>query len=1062
MWIVKLALRRPYTFVVMALAILLAGGLAIARMPADIFPEINIPIVSVVWSFGGMTPEDMADMITTRSERGLTQTVNDIEHMESQSYAGVSVTRLYFYPNAKIEAAIAQIAAQANTLVGYLPQGARPPNILTYNAASVPILQLGLSSDTLSEQEIQDIATNFIRTQLATIQGAAVASPYGGKQRVVMVDINPDALFSRGLSATDISAALNNQSIILPAGSAKIGTKEYRVEMNNTPSVVDQFNRLPIKSVNGTTIYMRDVAQVRDGYMVQTNIVRHNGVRGALLTALKNGDASTIDIVKRIKEALPRIESTLPPGLKIDTLFDQSIFVKAAIQDVLREAAAAAGLTGLMILLFLGSWRSTLIVCISIPLSIFTSLTILYALGETVNIMTLGGMALAVGILVDDATVEIENIHRNIGMGKTIVKAILDGAQQIAVPAFVSTLCICIVFVPVAFLSGTAKYLFTPLAMAVALAMGASYLLSRTLIPTLIRFLIPAELHLYQHADGQEAEVERPSLLWNVHRTFNHGFEKMREAYSGFLGAALERRGLVVACFIVLSGACVALYPYIGTNFFPAVDAGQIRLHVRAASGSRIEETEQKFAEVERTMREVIPPSDLKDILDNIGLPVSGNNLAMGDTVTMGTFDGEILVSLRDGHRSTWDYVRELRKRLPRLYPDLTFFFQPADIVGQILNFGLPAPIDVQVGGPLRNLDKDFDIAAGIASRVSAVPGAVDVHVHQVRDVPMMKITVDRDRASQLGFTQADVASGVLISLSSSMQVGPNYWINPANGVDYNVAVQTPTYNMESAQEVMDTPIHVGRSTELLSNMATAKRGLTAAVVSHYNVQPVVDVYANIQDRDLGGVAGDVDKIIADYSRKLPAGSYIDTRGQVETMRSSFVGMAYGLIFAIVLVYFIMVINFQSWTDPFIILMAIPGALSGILLILFFSHTTISVPALMGAIMSIGVGTANSILLVTFANDLRREGADVLTAAYQAGRTRLRPVVMTAVAMIAGMVPMALGLGQGGEQNAPLGRAVIGGLVVATIATLFVVPVVYSLLRKAPPKTFDRLETETA
>ena len=1062
MWIVKLALRRPYTFVVMALAILLAGGLAIARMPADIFPEIDIPIVSVVWSFGGMTPEDMADMITTRSERGLTQNVNDIEHMESQSYAGVSVTRLYFYPNAKIEAAIAQIAAQSNTLVGYLPQGARPPNILTYNAASVPVLQLGLSSETLSEQEIQDIATNFIRTQLATIQGASVPPPFGGKQRVVMVDINPDALFSHGLSATDISAALNKESVILPAGSAKIGAREYRVEMNNTPSVVDQFNRLPVKTVNGSTIYMRDVAQVRDGYTVQTNIVRHDGIRGALLTAIKNGDASTIDIVKRIKEELPRIESTLPPGLKIDTLFDQSIFVRSAIQDVLREGAAAAGLTGLMILLFLGSWRSTLIVCISIPLSIFASLTILYAMGETVNIMTLGGMALAVGILVDDATVEIENIHRNIGMGKGIVQAILDGAQQIAVPAFVSTLCICIVFVPVAFLSGTAKYLFMPLAMAVALAMGASYLLSRTLIPTLIRFLIPAELHLYQHAEGEDAEVARPSLLWRAHRIFNHGFEKMREAYSGFLGAALERRGLVVACFIVLSGACVALYPYIGTNFFPAVDAGQIRLHVRAPSGSRIEETEQKFAQVEQTLRQVIPPSDLKDILDDIGLPTSGTNMAMGDSVTLGTFDGEILVSLKPGHRSTWDYVRELRKRLPQVYPDLTFFFQPADIVSQILNFGLPAPIDVEIGGPLRNLDKDFDLAAAISNRVSAVPGAVDVHVHQLRDVPMMKITVDRDRASQLGFTQADVASGLLISLSSSMQVGPNYWINPANGVDYNVAVQTPTYNMDSAQDVMDTPIHAGGSTELLSNLATAKRGLTAAVVSHYNVQPVVDVYANIQGRDLGSVASDVDKIIAEYSRKLPAGSYIDTRGQVETMRSSFAGMAYGLIFAIILVYFIMVINFQSWTDPFIILMAIPGALSGILLILFFTHTTASVPALMGAIMSIGVGTANSILLVTFANDLRRqEGLDAVSAAYQAGRTRLRPVVMTAVAMVAGMIPMALGLGEGGEQNAPLGRAVIGGLIVATIATLFVVPVIYSLLRKAPPKTFDRLETES-
>ena len=1060
MWIVRLALRRPYTFVVMALAIMLAGGLSIMRMPADIFPEIDIPIVSVVWQYGGLTPEDMSDMITTRAERSMTTTVNDIEHMESQSYAGISVIRMYFHPGAKIEAAIAQISAQSNQLVGYLPVGARAPAIIRYNAAAVPILQLGLSSSTLSEQDIADLGSNFIRTQLATIQGASVPPPYGGKQRQIMVDINTDALFSRGLSATDISAALNNESVILPTGSAKIGPREYRVEMNNTPSVVEQFNGLPVKSMKGTTIYMRDIAQVRDGYAVQTNIVRHNGERGALLTALKSGGASTIDIVARIKEALPRIASTLPPGLKIDMLFDQSIFVRAAIRDVLKEAAAAAALTGLMILLFLGSWRSTIIVCISIPLSILTSLSILYGLGQTINIMTLGGMALAVGILVDDATVEIENIHRNLGMGKGIVEAILDGAAQIAVPAFVSTLCICIVFVPVAFLTGTAKYLFTPLAMAVALAMGASYLLSRTLVPTMIRFLLPAELHLYKDPDG-ETEVENPSLLWRIHRRFHHGFEKLRDFYSSFLASALHHRGLVVVCFAILSVACVALYPYIGTDFFPRVDAGQIRLHVRAASGARIEETEQKFVQVERTMREIIPANELSDILDDIGLPSGGNNLAYGDSVTLGSFDGEILVSLKPEHHSTWEYVRELRRRLPLEYPDMTFFFQPADIVGQILNFGLPAPIDVQVGGPRRNEDKDFAIAGEISRRISRIPGATDVHVHQVKDVPMMRVDVDRDRASQMGYSQKDVAQGMLISLSSSFQVGANYWVNPANGVDYNVAVQTPTYRMESAEQLMNTPItggNGGNPTQLLSNVASVTRGLTSAVMSHYNVQPVFDVYANVQDRDLGGVAGEVDKVIAEYKTKLPAGSYIDTRGQVETMRSSFLGMAYGLVFAIILVYFIMVVNFQSWTDPFIILMAVPGALSGILLILFFTGTTISVPALMGAIMSIGVGTANSILLVTFANDLRREGADVLTAAYQAGRTRLRPVVMTAMAMLAGMIPMALGFGEGGEQNAPLGRAVIGGLMIATVATLFVVPVVYSLLRKAPPKTFDRIE----
>jgi multidrug efflux pump subunit AcrB len=1058
MWIVRLALRRPYTFVVMALAIVLAGGVAISRMPADIFPEINIPIVSVIWQYNGLSPEDMSDIFTTRSERGMSTTVNDIERIESQTLAGISLIRIFFHPNAKIEAAVGQIAAQTNSQLGFLPEGARPAQILRYNAAAVPVLQLGLSSDTLSEQEVYDLGNNFLRTQLATIQGASVPPPYGGKQRNIMVDIDPHALFARGLSATDVSAALNTQSVILPTGSAKIGSREYRVEMNNTPTVVEAFNRLPLKSVNGSTIFMRDVAQVRDGYSVQTNIVRHNGKRGALMMTLKNGGASTLEVVRRIKDILPRVLSTLPPGMKVNLLFDQSIFVSAAIQDVLKEAAAAALLTGLMILLFLGSWRSTLIVCISIPLSILTSLAILYVLGETINIMTLGGMALAVGILVDDATVEIENIHRNLGLGKPIVPAILDGAQQIAVPAFVSTLCICIVFVPVSFLTGTAKYLFTPLAMAVAFAMAASYLLSRTLIPTMVRFLLPAELRLYQ---TPENEVSESGLLWRIHRGFHHGFEKLRDGYSGILESALHHRGLVVVAFLVVSAASAGLYTFIGSDFFPKVDAGQIRLHVRAATGSRIEETEQKFVNVEAAIRHIIPPEEVADVLDDIGLPQSSFNLSFGDNVTLGSFDGEILVSLRPGeHHSTWDYIREMRRQLPQQFPDMTFFFQPGDIVGQILNFGLPAPIDVQIAGPLRNTDKDFELATEMSHRIALIPGTADVHVHQLRDVPMMRVDVDRDRASQMGFTQRDVASGMLISLSSSFQTGANYWVNPANGVDYNVSVQTPTYKMDSAEAIMNTPIHpvAGTSTQMLSNLATVQRGLTSAVVSHYNVQPIFDVYANVQDRDLGSVAAQVDKVIAEYTPKLPAGSYIDTRGQVETMRSSFIGMSYGLIFAIILVYFVMVINFQSWTDPFIILMAVPGALSGILLILFFTHTTVSVPALMGAIMSIGVGTANSILLVTFANDLRREGMDVLEAAFHAGRTRLRPVIMTAIAMLAGMIPMSLGLGQGGEQNAPLGRAVIGGLMLATVATLFVVPVVYSLLRKKAPKTFDRIE----
>jgi multidrug efflux pump subunit AcrB len=1070
MWIVRLALRRPYTFVVMALAILLIGGVATNRMPTDIFPEINIPVVSVIWSYAGVSPEEMADVITTRSERGITTSVNDIEHQESQSLTGLAVIKVFFHPNAKIEAGVAQLAAQTQSVLHVLPQGITPPSILRYNASSVPILQLGLSSETLSEQEEFDLGYNFIRTQLANVQGASFPLPYGGRPRQIMVDLNPQAMFARGLSPADISAALSDQSLILPTGTAKIGSREYAVQLNNSPTVIEAFNRIPIKTVNGATILMRDVAQVRDGYAVQTNIVRHNGRRGALLTVLKNGGASTLDIVQKIKDTLPRIKQTLPPALNMSTLFDQSVFVRSAIAGVVKEAAIAAVLTGLMILLFLGSWRSTLIVCVSIPLSIMTSLAVLYLLGETVNVMTLGGMALAVGILVDDATVEIENIHRNLGLGKPVVRAILDGAQQIAVPAFVSTLCICIVFVPVIFLTGAARYLFTPLALAVALAMAASYLLSRTLIPTMIRYLIPAELRLYRGPEG-EADVDDAGFLWHVHHLFHRGFEKMREAYSRILAAALEHRKAVVVCFLLVTAACAALFPLVGNDFFPQVDAGQIRLHVRCPGGTRIEETEQKFAQVENTIRNVIPREELSDILDNIGLPYSGFNIAFSDSVTLGSFDGEILVSLRPGdHHPTFDYIRELRTRLNREYPDLTFFFQPADIVGQILNFGLPAPIDVQVVGPVKNLEKNYGIAREIAQRVQRIPGAVDVHVHQVNDVPLMKFDVDRTRARELGYSQRDVASSMLISLSSSGQLSPNWWVNPSNNVDYLVAVQTPQYKMDSSEALLNTPlapagaagaaINSNGPRQLLGNVAHMERGLTASVINHYNVQPLCDVYANVQDRDLGSVAREVDKVLDEYRPKLPAGSFFETRGQVRTMQQSFTGMSYGLIFAIVLVYFVMVVNFQSWTDPFIILMAVPGALAGILLMLFLSRTTVSVPALMGAIMSIGVGTANSILLVNFANDLRRMGVDARTAAYEAGRTRLRPVVMTALAMLAGMVPMALAIGEGGEQNAPLGRAVIGGLALATVATLFFVPVVYSILRKSPPRDYDEVEAE--
>ncbi len=1062
MWIVQLALRRPYTFVVMALCIVVLGVLAMVRMPADIFPDINIPVVSVIWSYGGLSPEEMAEIITTRSERGFTSAVNDIEHMESTSLIGMSVIRIYFHPNARIDAAVSQLAAQSQSTLKSLPPGSTPPNVIRYNAATVPILDLGLSSDTLTEQEEYDLGYNFIRTQLANIEGASIPLPYGGRPRQVMIDINPQALYSHGLGANDVSAALNSQNLILPTGFARIGTREYSVQLNNSPAVVEAFNRLPVKTVNGATIYLRDLAQVRDGYAVQTNMVRHNGTRGALLTVLKNGASSTLDVVRQIKAILPRVQSTMPPALRITQLFDQSVFVSAAISGVVREAFAAALLTGLMILLFLGSWRSTLIVCISIPLSILTSLAVMSLLGETINIMTLGGLALAVGILVDDATVEIENIHRNLGMQKGVVRSILDGAQQIAVPAFVSTLCICIVFVPVIFLRGVAQYLFTPLALAVVLAMLASYLLSRTLIPTMVRYLIPAELRFYEHGEDHEEDIPDAGLIWNIHHRFNNLFERMRDGYSSLLHSTLAHRKLVLGLFFGLALGCVGLYPFIGQDFFPQVDAGQIRLHVRCPGGTRIEETELQFSRVEDAIRRVIPPKEIADVLDNIGLPYNGFNMAFTDSVTLGSFDGEILVSLKPGgHGPTWDYVRQLRGALSREFPDLTFFFQPADIVSQILNFGLPAPIDVQVVGPIKNAPKNYEIAREVARRLTRLPGAADVHVHQVNDVPLMRINVDRTRASVMGLQQKDVANDMLMALSSSGQVSPNWWVNPANSVDYLVAVQTPEYKVDSAEALLNTPVHTGGAgAQMLGNLAQVERGYTASVVNHYNVQPVYDVYANVQDRDLGSFAKDAAKVVDGMKSKLPAGSFFETRGQVATMQASFEGMAYGLIFAILLVYFLMVVNFQSWTDPFIILMALPGALAGILLMLFFTRTTISVPALMGAIMSIGVGTANSILLVTFANDLRRDGLDAMTAAYEAGRTRLRPVVMTAVAMLAGMVPMALGLGEGGEQNAPLGRAVIGGLMMATVATLFVVPVVYSYMRKTPPKTFEHILPE--
>lgn len=1054
MWIVKLALRRPYTFVVMAVLIAILGGAAIVSMPTDIFPDIDIPVVSVIYSYSGVSPEEMANRIATVAERSMTTAVNDIEHMESQSYAGATVIRIYFQPNAKVEMGIAQLNSISQTLLRIMPPGTFPPNVIKYNASSVPILQLSINSKTIPEQGLFDYGQNFIRTQLATVQGASVPLPFGGRFRNIMVDLDPAALYAKQLSATDVSQALNLQNLILPAGTAKVGDREYLVRLNSSPALVSAINEMPIKTVNGATVFIKDIGQVRDGYSVQTNIVRDNGARAALLTVLKNGKASTLEIVDSVKRALPRIMAGLPKELNIRYLLDQSVFVRAAIDGVVHEAIIAAVLTGLMILLFIGSWRSTLTVSISIPLSILCSLIVLNLTGQTINVMTLGGLALAVGILVDDATVTIENIHRNMEQKKPLTRAILDGAQQIAVPAFVSTLSICIVFVPVLLLTGPARYLFTPLAMAVVFAMLASYLLSRTLVPTMVHYLSRSEIEIYQRGE-EHAHLNGP--VWRVHRAFNKRFEHARESYRSALAWCLDRRGLVAILFGVFVAGSFLLIFVIGEDFFPYVDSGQMRLHVRAKPGTRLEQTERIFSRVEDEIRAEIPPPELVNILDNIGLPTGSMNLAFGDSGTIGPGDGEILISLRERqHRPTQELMRTLRRRLEEKFPDLIFFFQPANITNQILNFGLPAPIDVQVVG--RNQAGNYQIARELKQRIERVPGAVDVHIHQELNYPEVRLEVDRTRAAEAGLTQRDVANSLLISLSSSGQVAPNQWLNPATGVNYQINVQTPQYRINSFDSLFSTPIAAPGAprAQLLSNLATLQRGTSTQIVNHYNVQPLYNVYASVDQRDLGSVASEVNRIVKEIEPKLPRGSFIDVRGQVQTMNQSFRRLGLGLIFAVVLVYLLMVVNFQSWLDPFIILMAIPGALAGILWMLFVTQTTLNVPSLMGAIMSIGVATANSILVVTFANDQRLAGRNAIEAALDAGYTRIRPVIMTALAMIIGMTPMALGLGVGGEQNAPLGRAVIGGLIVATFATLFFVPVIYSFLRKRPPVDLDR------
>ncbi len=1095
MWIVRLALRRPYTFVVMSLAILLLGISAILSMAIDIFPYIDIPVISIVWNYNGISPDEMEKRIVTVFERSMTTSVNDIEHIESQSYTGVAVVRVYFHPRAKAEMAMAQITAMAQSITRAMPPGIFPPAILKYDASSVPILQLGLESKTLSEQEIQDLGQNFIRTPLATVQGAAVPSPYGGKQRQIVVDLDPAQMYAKQVSATDVSNAVNLQSLIIPAGTVKIANREYQVRLNSSPEVLAELNNLPVKTVNGATIYLKDVSTVHDGFSVQTNIVRTNGTRGALLTVLRNGQASTLDIVNQVKAALPKIFASMPPELKVRQLFDQSLFVRSAIGGVLKESISAAILTGLMILLFLGSWRSTVIVCLSIPLSILTSLVILNLMGQTINVMTLGGLALAVGILVDDATVEIENTHRNLAMKKPLVRAVLDGAQQIAVPAFVSTLSICIVFVPVLLLTGAAKYLFTPLALAVVFAMLASYMLSRTLIPTMVHYLLKVEVDMYRSGEhGEGASSKGHSIIWRIHFAFNRRFERFRAAYTGLLDWALDHRAPVLTGFMIFALGSLGLVYLIGSDFFPTVDSGQIRLHVRGPAGTRIEQTEQIFADVENEIHNVIPAGELDTVLDNIGLPPGGFNLGFGDNPNIGASDGDVLISLNEKHTSTAIYTDTLRKRLNQKFPDEEFYFEAANITNQILNFGLPAPIDVQVTG--RDSGPNYQIAKQLAARIAQIPGAADVHVHQVVDAPELRVNVDRTKAGQIGLTQRDVANSVLISLSGSGQVAPNQWLNWQNGVNYQILVQTPQYKLDSVDSLMQTPISplnnavlsttlgstmgsatasssstgaapsqsstaygnpgaLPYQTQLLSNLATLRHASSSEIVNHYNVQPVFDVFANIDRTDLGSVASKIRKIMLET--KIPKSSSLMLRGQAATMQTSFQRLGLGLLAAIVLVYLLMAVNFQSWVDPFIILTALPGALAGILWMLFATQTTFSVPSLMGAIMCIGVATANSILMVVFANDERMEGKGVRAAALSAGYTRLRPVLMTALAMIVGMLPMSLGLGEGGEQNAPLGRAVIGGLLMATVTTLFVVPIVYSYLRKLPPVDHDRL-----
>ncbi|WP_334025766.1 efflux RND transporter permease subunit [Burkholderia gladioli] len=1044
MWIVRLALRRPHTFVVLALLIAIAGPLAILRTPTDIFPNIDIPVVSIVWQYNGFSAEDMAHRITSIYERALTTDVDDIEHIESQSLNGVSVIKVFFHPGADINRAIAQAVSNASSILRVMPPGTLPPNVITYSASTVPILQLGLSSRTLAEQQLYDLGNSFIRTQLATVQGAAVPLPFGGKVRSIVVDLDPRALQAKGLSPIDVVNAVNAQNLILPGGSAKIGAREYNVQMNGSTQTIAALNDLPVKTAGGGVIYLRDVAHVRDGYIPQTNIVRADGKRAALLTVEKTGSASTLSIIGEIKALLPQIAAGLPKALSITPLADQSVFVKSAIQGVAHEALIAACLTALMILLFLGSWRATLIIAVSIPLAVLSSLLALSALGQTINIMTLGGLALAVGILVDDATVAIENITHHLERGAPLEDAILTGAGEIAVPTLVSTLSICIVFAPMFLLTGVARYLFVPMAEAVIFAMVASYLLSRTLVPTLAMWLLRAPSGT---ARGGFARFQRG---------FEHRFDMVRARYRGLLDGAIRHRRAVIAGFVLACLASSSLFAFAGRDFFPAVDTGEIRLHLRAPTGTRIEQTARLADEVEAKIRSVIPPAQIASVLDDIGVPVSGINLSYDSSGAIGTQDATVLITLKAGHAPTAGYVARLRNTLATAFPGVGFAFLPADIVSQILNFGLPSPIDIQIVG--NRLDANRRVANQLLAQLRGVPGLVDARIQQPGDEPAIDVEVDRTRAILAGLQQRDVSQNLLIALSGSSQTSPNFWLDPTNGVSYPITIEAPQYEIDSLQALANLPMPSPRTAEgsasdaagatprnLLGSLGSFSRASQQAVVSHYNVQPVLDIYASTQGRDLGGVAADVTKLVDAVRAQLPPGSRIVLRGQVQAMNASFSGLLAGLVFAVGLVYLLMVVNFQSWIDPAVIVSGLPASLAGIAWMLFATHTTLSVPALTGTILCIGIATANSILVVNAAREMLREGAPPWQAALEAGFTRFRPVVMTALAMLIGMLPMALGLGDGGEQNAPLGRAVIGGLAFGTVSTLLFVPVMFGL-----------------